>query len=399
MSLNEVLERGKRVRLLSGEGGVILAENENFGFPLWEIKLNDGKIITEARYRFDVLIDPHEVPKEPVIPSSPPAVTEELLQLFQSQMYDSDDSDMQTVTVLPDFPPPPTNNEKSLQPVQKDTTMSKYVRQFVPIDEEEVDIFIANQENRGTLKKTTSDLRTLIQFLEKKNEKREIHNIPPKELNNLLSQFFISARKSDGENYEPATLKGQFCSFNRFLKRHDYGHDLTKSIEFCKTRDALTAKQVDLKKNGSGQLGLSNPTALLHTVWFCNTVYFGLRGVTEHYQMRWGDVKLCKDHKNNEYIQMNERNTKTRTGTDVKNKREIPQRAWANLNDQTRCPVEAYKLYKSKRPVNFSKPEDPFYIQENTNPNKSTRWYKSQIVGVNKLGKFMKIMAEKSGTK
>lgn len=96
---------------------------------------------------------------------------------------------------------------------------------------------------------------------------------------------------------------------------------------------------------------------------------------------------------------MNERNTKTRTGTDVKNKREIPQRAWANLTDQTRCPVEAYKLYKSKRPVNFSKPEDPFYIQENTNPNKSTRWYKSQIVGVNKLGKFMKIMAEKSGTK
>ncbi|VDI05444.1 Hypothetical predicted protein [Mytilus galloprovincialis] len=164
MSLNEVLERGKRVRLLSGEEGVILAENENFGFPLWEIKLNDGKIITEARYRFDVLIDPHEVPKEPVISS-------------------------------------------------------------------------------------------------------------------LLLQ------KSDGENYEPATLKGQFCSFNRFLKRHDYGHDLTKSIEFCKTRDALTAKQVDLKKMGkgngagkadvltdadidalfsSGQLGLSNPTALLH---------------------------------------------------------------------------------------------------------------------------------------
>jgi hypothetical protein len=83
----------------------------------------------------------------------------------------------------------------------------KYVRQFVPIDEEEVDNFIANQENRGTLKKTTSDLRTLMQFLHTKNEKREIHNIPAKELNNLLSQFFISARKSDGEDYEPSTLK------------------------------------------------------------------------------------------------------------------------------------------------------------------------------------------------
>ncbi|CAG2229691.1 unnamed protein product [Mytilus edulis] len=61
--------------------------------------------------------------------------------------------------------------------------------------------------------------------------------------------------------------------------------------------DVLTDADIDALFS-SGQLGLSNPTALLHTVWFCNTVYFGLRGVTEHYQMRWGDVKLCKDHKN-----------------------------------------------------------------------------------------------------
>ena len=96
---------------------------------------------------------------------------------------------------------------------------------------------------------------------------------------------------------------------------------------------------------------------------------------------------------------MKERNTKTRTGTDVKNKREIPQRAWANVNNQSRCPVEAYKLYKSKRPANFCKADDPFYIQENTNPNKSVRWFKCQIVGHNKLGSFMKIMTEESGTK
>ena len=38
-----------------------------------------------------------------------------------------------------------------------------------------------------------------------------------------------------------------------------------------------------------------------------------------------GNVKLCKDHLGNEYLQMNERNTKTRTGADVKNKGEIPQ--------------------------------------------------------------------------
>jgi hypothetical protein len=58
MSLNEFLERGQRVRLLSGEKEIIIGENDNFEFPLWEIKLENGKILTEARYRFDVLTEP-----------------------------------------------------------------------------------------------------------------------------------------------------------------------------------------------------------------------------------------------------------------------------------------------------------------------------------------------------
>jgi hypothetical protein len=42
MSLSEVLERGQRVRLLSGEKGITIGKNENFDFPLWEIKLENG---------------------------------------------------------------------------------------------------------------------------------------------------------------------------------------------------------------------------------------------------------------------------------------------------------------------------------------------------------------------
>jgi hypothetical protein len=42
MSLNEALERGQRVRLLSGENGIRIGKNENFEFPLWEIKLENG---------------------------------------------------------------------------------------------------------------------------------------------------------------------------------------------------------------------------------------------------------------------------------------------------------------------------------------------------------------------
>ena len=88
MSLNEVLERGQRVRLLSGEKGIIIGKNENFEFPLWKIKLENGKILTEARYRFDVLTEP-EVSNDPGNSDSPPTVPEELMHLFQSEIYES----------------------------------------------------------------------------------------------------------------------------------------------------------------------------------------------------------------------------------------------------------------------------------------------------------------------
>jgi hypothetical protein len=44
MSLNEVLERGQRVRLLSGEKGITIGKNENFEFPLWATKYLRGRI-------------------------------------------------------------------------------------------------------------------------------------------------------------------------------------------------------------------------------------------------------------------------------------------------------------------------------------------------------------------
>ena len=93
MSLNEVLERGQRVRLVLGEKGITIGKNENFEFPLWEIKLENGKI------RLDVLTEP-EVSNDPGNSDSPPTVPEELMHLFQSEIYESDDSSVSAVPPL-----------------------------------------------------------------------------------------------------------------------------------------------------------------------------------------------------------------------------------------------------------------------------------------------------------
>ena len=76
---------------------------------------------------------------------------------------------------------------------------------------------------------------------------------------------------------------------------------------FTLTRDALKAKQRQLKKQGKGNkpkksqpiedeeinivykegvLGCSTPQSLLNTMWLNNSVYFGLRGIADHYHVR-----------------------------------------------------------------------------------------------------------------
>ena len=88
-----------------------------------------------------------------------------------------------------------------------------------------------------------------------------------------------------------------------------------------------------------------------------------MRGVMEHYDMKWGDIKLCTDSNNLKYLEMNERNTNTRTGRNPRDKRSSPQRAFENIEQPEKCAVQVYLLYKSKRPIHFSKPDDPFYFQ------------------------------------
>lgn len=50
-------------------------------------------------------------------------------------------------------------------------------------------------------------------------------------------------------------------------------------------------------------------------MWLSMTTHFGLRGRQEHTAMLWGDLTLSKDAAGTEFVEFNERNTKTRQGT------------------------------------------------------------------------------------
>ena len=124
---------------------------------------------------------------------------------------------------------------------------------FIDVSKDDVDELIAQQENKNTKKKTMYDLTIALKFLhEVRKEERELEKISPEELNVYLSEFIIAARTKKGEQYEPSSLRGILSSVDRYLTRRKYGRRLFIDPEFARLRDALKAKQKELKKQGRG---------------------------------------------------------------------------------------------------------------------------------------------------
>lgn len=120
-----------------------------------------------------------------------------------------------------------------------------------------------------------------------------------------------------------------------------------------------------------------------------------MRRGTEHHKIKWGDVVLKRDKQFQlDYLENNERATKTRTGVDVTDSRACTPRIYATPDNPEKCPVSTYMLYRVKRPDGYSKHDDPFYISVVTNeklPRIQDRWFISSPIGVNKLN-IMKIV-------
>ena len=228
-----------------------------------------------------------------------------------------------------------------------------------------VEQFIEDQENENTRKKTQQNVALLEEFLTLRNESRLIEEIAPKELNAYIAEFIITVRKKDGnEDYEPSSLRSLMASFERYLKKKNYGFSIMKDAEFEQARKALQSKQKDLKQKGKGNkpnasvalteeeikllydkelLGTSTPEALLNTIWFNNTIHFGLRGCKEHRNMCWGDVQLRQTTNGEEFLEYSERQTKTRTGENARDVRQIKPKMFS-VPGSEKDPVAAYQL-------------------------------------------------------
>ena len=186
--------------------------------------------------------------------------------------------------------------------------------------------------------------------------------------------------------------------------------------EFETSRKVLASKRKELKQKGKGNrphaaeaitseergilkqkavIGLQSPRQLLNQVWLNNSTLFGIRGGTESHNLRWGDIKLKKTDQGREYLEYNERLTKTRTSETKSDQRAFPPKQFAHTNKDS-CPVEAYKEFAHHRPKEALRDDAPFYLCINySRHDGSNKWYKCQPMGENSLRSIMRTMAER----
>ena len=116
--------------------------------------------------------------------------------------------------------------------------------------------------------------------------------------------------------------------------------------------------------------------------------------------MKWEDVELKTTADGLEYLEYNERQTKTRTGSQPKDTRTVKPKMFA-VRGSEGDPVLFYRQYASKRPDDMNNKESPFYcsnlaINHTRNPASEKPWFKSAPMGVNKLNALLKTMAQKA---
>jgi len=86
------------------------------------------------------------------------------------------------------------------------------------LKDDEIQKDIREQQKTSTINKTKYDMNVLKRFLQEAGEKRDIENIPPPELDSLLSNFYIKAKKKDNTLYEPSQEASSDTSTTKTLK-------------------------------------------------------------------------------------------------------------------------------------------------------------------------------------
>ena len=311
-----------------------------------------------------------------------------------------------------------TIDEASNDDVNMVSTKAKWTGIF-PSDQY-LDALDISVENKNTQRKTDTDIRILISYLKSVSENRSPETISPMELDKHLSTFFDIVKKHDGNDYEPASLRGMLCSIERYLKMKNYPASVTRDFVFASTRRALKAKQQTLRESGkttkkppecgvmtfekvkqlygAREMGPYTPMSVINSLCFTFIVHFHLRKAIDHKNLLWGDVKLMTDKNGREFLAYEPRCVGKPKVLNIDSENSFRLCVWSKSENVEKDPIKIYKLYAEKRPSEMNTDNAPFYLGITTlYPSAMQPWYRTCAMGVNKLSDLVRMLREFTG--
>ncbi|XP_072010909.1 uncharacterized protein KIAA1958 homolog isoform X2 [Engystomops pustulosus] len=230
--------------------------------------------------------------------------------------------------------------------------------------------------------------------------------VPAVKLNELLEDFYVTVKKTDGSDFLATSLHAIRRGLDRILKNAGVGFSITSSV-FNSSSQKLKEKLRMLNKAGMsgsrsrnivyftladeeemwriGCLGDDGPVPLLSSVVKYNSQFLNMRTLQEHADLMFGDIELLKDGNNQPFF--------ARTDSIKRDKQANPNKMCygqiyhEHSKGHRRCPYcLLYKYMYTYRPPSQMGPNTPFYLTARKEVSGMEKvWYEEQRMGLRSL--------------
>jgi hypothetical protein len=236
------------------------------------------------------------------------------------------------------------------------------------------------------------------------------------DMDSVLANFLHQVRKTDGSRYPGKTLHEIVTSIQKKMELKGRKLKLIDSKVFPQTYYALDIEMKTSTEQGLGMntkqaqpltmemeeqlwtdkiLGTIDGDTLLKTAFFAIGINFGLRAGKEHRDLSIKNFSFASDADGRQYVCYSQTISKTNQGG-VAHRKVAPHsaRAYENLQNPNRCPVQILKLYISKCPPEAM--EKAFYLKPLSKP-KNNLWFSKMPIGHNTLAVMVSSMMKQAG--
>nr|XP_025958874.1 uncharacterized protein KIAA1958 homolog isoform X1 [Dromaius novaehollandiae] len=244
----------------------------------------------------------------------------------------------------------------------------------------------------------------------------DITKIPAVKLNELLEDFYITVKKTDGSDFLATSLHAIRRGLDRILKNAGVGFSISSSA-FSSSTKKLKEKLRVLSRAGmsgarsrnvvyfslsdeeemwrTGCLGDSSPVALLSTVVKYNSQYLNMRTLQEHADLMFGDIELLKDSQNRPFFARTD--SVKRENRVSANKVCYGQIYHEHSKGHKLCPYcLLYKYMYVHRPPGQMEAKSPFYLTARKEVSgMGNVWYEEQRMGLRSLRGIVPKLAKK----